>query len=78
MEFKKPIDLFSLIYMGGFFLVLCLVLSGLFQIPESLRDTANIMIGVLSTGIIKILDYRYGSSIGSKQKTALLNNRNPV
>jgi len=69
-------DYFGFTYMVGFFLVLLLVFSGWVELADEIRDTANILVGVLSAGLMKLLDYRYGSSEGSKQKTAALAARN--
>jgi len=60
---------FGTLYMVGFLGVLYVVFMGDIQFDDTLRDMANILVGILSAGLIKILDYIYGSSLGSKDKT---------
>lgn len=69
-------DKFGFLYLIGFFSLLFLIFSGTVEIGENVKDMANVLIGVLATGLIKIMDFRYGSSLGSKQKTAALSRMN--
>ncbi len=69
---EKVMDKFGYTYMVGFILILLLVFSGWIELADSLRDTANILVGVLAAGLMKLMDYKYGSSEGSKLKTEAL------
>ena len=54
----------------GFFLVLALLI---FQgIPELNSDVIYLLIGGLITGFTTVINYFYGSSIGSADKTEIL------
>ena len=65
-------DKFAVAYLVGFFALLFMIFSGAVELKDSIQDMANVLIGVLATGMIKIMDFRYGSSMGSKMKTAAL------
>jgi hypothetical protein len=59
----------------GFFAILfCLLFAGEHyrRMPRDLRATLQTLLGVLGTGWISILTFYFGSSTGSKEKTALL------
>jgi hypothetical protein len=69
---------FGTLYLFGFLGVLYAVFSGELQFDDSLRDMANILIGVLASGLLKILDFLYGSSAGSKAKTEAMIKERPA
>ena len=54
----------------GFFGILALYAYG--NIPETNISVLNIMIGSLGTAWVSIINYYFGSSIGSQRKTELL------
>lgn len=54
----------------GFFGVLAFMM--LSEVPAGSRDVLNIMLGSLATAWISITGYYFGSTSGSKDKTALL------
>ena len=63
-----PQIVLSIVFVTGYFGLMCLIFGGGFTIDDSLRDLANILIGVMTGGIVKILDFWFGSSHGSKTK----------
>lgn len=64
----------SYMVMAAFFAVLYIVLMHPVDIPVSTRDAVMMMFGTLSTAFTQILNFRFGTSAGSKDKTELLKN----
>jgi hypothetical protein len=60
----------------GFFGFLFAVLF--FGVPETARDTVNIMLGSLGTAWIGAMVYYHGSTNGSSRKTELLAQAEPL
>lgn len=60
------------LYIAGYFIILAMILSGKVAIPGDMRETATVLIGMLSTAIPMILGFWFGSSFGSREKTAAL------
>lgn len=67
-----PQIILTTIFTVGYFALMFCLFGGSFQITESIRDMCNILLGVMTAGVIKILDFWFGSSSGSKEKTAKL------
>lgn len=65
-----PQIVLSALYIVGYFIVLVAVLTGKVAIPESSQSLVNVLIGMLSTAVPMILQFWFGSSMGSKEKTA--------
>ncbi|MCK4957760.1 MAG: hypothetical protein KAT00_00130 [Planctomycetes bacterium] len=63
-----PQIVLSTIFVTGYFGLMYLIFSGGVKVDDSLRDMSNVLIGVLTAGVIKILDFWFGSSHGSKTK----------
>lgn len=59
-------------YISGYFVALGLILSGKVAIPPDMKETATVLLGMLSTAIPMILGFWFGSSFGSREKTAAL------
>jgi hypothetical protein len=55
---------------GGFFTLLFILVRH--AVPEGSRDVLNIMLGSLGTAFVGIINYYFGSSAGSAEKTKLL------
>lgn len=66
----------GVIFVLGYFALVMGLLIGVLTLPENSRDLVAGLIGVLTAGVIKVLDFFLGSSAGSKMKT-LLNNKAP-
>lgn len=65
------------LFVVGFFAVLGAYMH--WTIPESATQPINIMLGALTAGLLKVLDYYFGSSSGSAAKnTMLLNAPSPI
>lgn len=62
----------SAIFVVAFGVVLMMMFSDEHQIPENMKDTALILFGALVAELAKVMNYWFGSSAGSKQKTDLL------
>jgi drug/metabolite transporter (DMT)-like permease len=60
----------SLIVLGFFVLLILLVLL---DIPEPNKDLLNLVVGALIGSFATVVGYFYGSSLGSKEKTDILN-----
>jgi hypothetical protein len=60
------------VYIVGYFVVLGLLLSGRLAVQAELREMTTVLIGMLTTAIPMILGFWFGSSFGSREKTAAL------
>ena len=60
----------SLFIVIGFFVITMTLLF--VELKTGNRDTALVLLGTFGTGFIEVINYFYGSSIGSKEKTKLL------
>ncbi len=69
-----PQIILSALFIAGYFSVLFFLLSGQVKIPSgAMEGMVLTIIGVLTASIPQILGFWFGSSLGSKQKTSLLN-----
>jgi len=62
----------SALFVSGYFTILWLLLSGSTELPEgntALFGMIGTIIGVLTAAIPQILNFWFGSSLGSKEKT---------
>lgn len=59
---------------GGFFALLYVLLFTV--IPEQNKSILDIVIGALISAFTSIVSYFYGSSVGSRDKSEMLNNKN--
>jgi F0F1-type ATP synthase assembly protein I len=66
-----PQIVLSVIFVVGYFGIVIGLLTQTFTIPEDAGTLISALIGVLTAGVIKVLDFFLGSSAGSKLKTAL-------
>lgn len=67
-----PQIILSTIYTVGYIYILVQFLSGGVEISQSLKTEFNIVLGVLTAGMANIMQFWFGSSSGSKQKTAVV------
>lgn len=67
-----PQIILSSAFLFGYFTVLVLLMTGLTRIPPEFRSTFDIILGVITTNIPFIMGFWFGSSFGSKEKTAAL------
>ncbi len=62
----------SLLYTSGYIAVLYMFLMGEVAIADSLKAEFNLVLGVLTAGQVQIMNFWFGSSSGSKEKTSKL------
>lgn len=67
-----PQAIISAIFIIGFVVALYLVLSGKAGLDDGMKDTAIFLSGILSAGVTQIMNFWFGSSSGSKEKTNLM------
>ncbi len=60
------------VYTGGYFAMLAALLTGYVHPPTGMGDVLNVLMGVLTAGQYSVLQYYFGSSTGSADKTRLL------
>ena len=65
-----PHIILSAIYTVGYMVVLYYFMTGKVEIKESVETAFNIVLGVLTAAQVKIMDFWFGSSYGSKVKDA--------
>ena len=56
----------------GYFGILYLVMSGTILPPTDLRETMILLLGVLAAEVPRIMNFWFGSSLGSREKTERL------
>ncbi len=67
-----PQMILAAIFVTGFITILYITFTGEMQMDASTKDMANYLLGILSAGLIQIMNFFFGSSAGSKAKTAKL------
>lgn len=67
-----PQVILSSLFTAGYCLVLFGMFNGTLSVDPGMKAEINIVLGVLTAGMVKILDFWFGSSYGSKEKTAQL------
>jgi hypothetical protein len=71
MEVKdKTPSRLAWVMVAGFFVILALLIF--VTIPTTAKDALLIMLGTLSSGIMSVLQYYFGSSSGSADKSKLI------
>jgi len=68
----KPQVIIASIFIMGFITVLYAVFAGKVDLSPAQQQMANILVGILSAGVMQIMNFFFGSSSGSKEKTAKL------
>ena len=66
---QLPQIILATIYTMGFFGLLGALFMGHIEIDPSVAPLANILLGILAAGQAQIMNYFFGSSSGSKEKT---------
>lgn len=66
-----PQAILSGIFITGFVVIMFLVFTGETQLEGTMKDTAIYLLGILSAGVTQIMNFFFGSSAGSKNKTFL-------
>lgn len=65
----KPQVILSVLYTVGYIVVLWVFMSGEVSIAVGIKSEFNMVLGVLTAAQIQIMNFWFGSSAGSKQKT---------
>lgn len=65
-----PQILLSAVFVFGYFIIMGLLISGSINIDKDVMVLVTAVIGVLTAGVTGILQFWFGSSLGSKEKTA--------
>ena len=65
----KPQIALSIFFVSGYFWVLYVLMGGNFDITDGLQNTLLVIIGVITTSMAQIMNFWFGSSSGSKDKT---------
>ena len=67
-----PQMILSALFVGGYFIILSLYITGHVMIEATLKDTVTVLIGIMSASVTGIMGFWFGSSFGSREKTAAL------
>jgi len=66
---KRPQIILSGVFIGGYFILVYSLITGGFEIDPSQTALVATLIGVLTAGVSNIMQFWFGSSSGSKDKT---------
>lgn len=66
---KRPQIVLSGIFIGGYFVLVYALITGEFKVESSQVALVSTLIGVLTAGVANIMQFWFGSSSGSKDKT---------
>lgn len=67
-----PQMILSGLFVSGYFLILWAYITGRVLIDDKLKDTVTVLIGIMSASVTGIMGFWFGSSFGSREKTAAL------
>lgn len=68
---KWPQIVLSAVFILGYFILVYALITGTVTIPEDQKVLLNTLMGVLTAGVANIMQFWFGSSSGSKDKTTL-------
>lgn len=66
---KRPQMILSGVFIGGYFVLVYALITGGFKIDPSQTALVATLIGVLTAGVSNVMQFWFGSSSGSKDKT---------
>jgi len=66
---KRPQIILSGVFVGGYFVLVYALITGGFKVDSSQVALVSTLIGVLTAGVANIMQFWFGSSSGSKDKT---------
>jgi 4-hydroxybenzoate polyprenyltransferase len=69
---SAPQMVLSAIYSVGYFLMLYALVNGGVTVPDGLKDSFTMLLGVMTAAQAQIMNFWFGSSSGSKDKTKKL------
>lgn len=67
-----PQSIIATVFITGFIVILYVVFTGELSFSDTQVMLANVLLGILSAGVMQILNFFFGSSSGSKEKTNIL------
>lgn len=67
-----PQTIAGAMFVGGYFATLGLVLTGSVKTPPEWQPVLMTLLGMLGAGVTQVLAWLYGSTLGSREKTAAL------
>jgi len=73
-----PQIVLSILFIGGYFVILWAYLTGKVIVAPEVKDTATVLIGIMSASVTAIMGFWFGSSFGSREKTAALAASSPA
>lgn len=62
----------SVIFIIGYFGLVFSIFSGMVELVDTMRQTGNILLGVMTANLPLIMQFWFGSSHGSKRKSELM------
>lgn len=62
----------SALFIGGYFAIMYAYIGGKVAIAPEIKDTVTVLIGIMSASVTAIMGFWFGSSFGSREKTAAL------
>jgi hypothetical protein len=71
-----PHKMLSLVFIGGYFIILAAFFVGKVEIDPSLKEPFLILLGVITANVPSIMQFWFGTSSGSQKKSDLLANIN--
>lgn len=63
-----PQMIISVIFITAFAVILYTAFTGLAEMAETQKTIVNILLGILSAGVVQVMNFWFGSSSGSKEK----------
>jgi hypothetical protein len=69
-----PHKMLSLIFIGGYFIILAAFFVGKIEIAQEMREPFLILLGVITANVPAIMQFWFGTSSGSQRKTDILAN----
>jgi len=63
-----PQMIISVIFITAFAVILYTAFTGLTEMEETQKTIVNILLGILSAGVVQVMNFWFGSSSGSKEK----------
>ena len=73
----RPQMVLSGVFTAGYFLIFWWLLAENVELNIRQATMVNVLMGVLTAGVIKIMDFWFGSTAGSQAKSAMLANSKP-
>ncbi len=74
----KPQIVLSALFVIGYFFIFWLLLFQELELNSNQTTLVNVLMGVLTAAVIKVMDFWFGSTAGSIAKSAMLANSKPT